>query len=166
MNNNGLKFGTSGLRDRVEKMTDRECWLNTRGFIKFLKERGEISSGSALALGGDLRPSTPRIMAAVSRAIEDSGCRTLGCGRLPSPTLAAFAIFRDIPSIMVTGSHIPAGRNGIKFTKKLGEVLKSDESDILTAVDAVRAEEANGTGGDPLFNDQGAFKVPPPSGRE
>ena len=159
----GLKFGTSGLRDRVEKMTDRECWLNTRGFIEFLKERGEVSPGAAIALGGDLRPSTPRIMAAVGRAIADSGCRTAGCGLLPTPALAAYAFSRKIPSVMVTGSHIPAGRNGIKFTKKTGEVLKSDEEDILTAVAGVRTEEENQNKPGILFDTQGAFRIPPPA---
>jgi len=32
-----------------------------------------------------------------------------------------------IPSIMVTGSHIPDDRNGIKFYKSTGEILKDDE---------------------------------------
>jgi len=35
---------------------------------------------------------------------------------------------------MVTGSHIPADRNGIKFTKRSGEILKSDEPGILEHV--------------------------------
>ena len=31
---------------------------------------------------------------------------------------------------MVTGSHIPFDRNGIKINKSVGEVLKSDEAGI------------------------------------
>jgi phosphomannomutase len=46
-----------------------------------------------------------------------------------------------MPGIMVTGSHIPADRNGIKFYKRTGEVLKSDEAGILAAVRAVRTGE-------------------------
>ncbi|HSR88295.1 MAG TPA: phosphomannomutase, partial [Pontiella sp.] len=34
------------------------------------------------------------------------------------------------PSIMVTGSHIPSDRNGIKFNKCTGEILKYDEEQI------------------------------------
>ncbi|MFX5854727.1 phosphomannomutase, partial [Acinetobacter baumannii] len=40
---------------------------------------------------------------------------------------ALFAFGRGIPSLMVTGSHIPADRNGIKFYRSAGEVLKTDE---------------------------------------
>ena len=62
-----LKFGTSGLRALVEEMTDLECYINARGFIEFLKERGEISdTHNDIAIAGDLRSSTPRIITAVA----------------------------------------------------------------------------------------------------
>jgi phosphomannomutase len=42
---------------------------------------------------------------------------------------------------MVTGSHIPFDRNGIKINKSVGEVVKSDEAGIIGEVERVRAEE-------------------------
>ena len=155
-----LNFGTSGLRDTVENLTDMEVYINTRGFVLFLKERGEAEGGSKIAVGGDLRPSTPRIMAAVIKAIEDSGCKAVNCGAVPSPTLANYALRNGIPSIMVTGSHIPADRNGIKFTKKSGEVLKADEVDILRSVNAAREREYSMTWEEAIFNGDGSFKRP------
>ena len=156
--NNMLKFGTSGLRDTVENMSDRECYINTRGFINFLKERGEIGKEDpSLAIGGDLRNSTPRIMAAVARAVQDSGCHVISCGKLPSPALAYFAMKKGVPSIMVTGSHIPEDRNGIKFTKISGEVLKSDEQDILKNVAAVRNDEMKRPEVQKIFDEKGMF---------
>ena len=35
-----------------------------------------------------------------------------------------------LASIMVTGSHIPDDRNGIKFNRPTGEILKEDEAGI------------------------------------
>ncbi|MCK4423877.1 MAG: hypothetical protein KAV18_07400, partial [Candidatus Omnitrophica bacterium] len=134
-----LKFGTSGLRDLVGNMTDMECYINTTGFIKFLIDRNEIDeANNKIALAGDYRGSTPGIMTAVARAIDDSGCSVINCGLVPTPVLVLFAMRKKIPSIMVTGSHIPDNRNGIKFTKKSGEVLKSDEQDILRNVALAR----------------------------
>lgn len=154
-----LEFGTSGLRDTVTAMTDMECYINTRGFIMFLEERGEIDSRNRdLALGGDLRSSTSRIMLAVLLAIKDSGYRTLFCGRVPTPTLACFAMDKRIPGIMVTGSHIPDDRNGIKFTKKSGEVLKTDEDDILRNVKYAREKEYEKPLQESLFEKNGMFK--------
>lgn len=160
MERHELKFGTSGLRDKVEYMTDMECYINTRGFIRFLEGRGEISPGGTVALGGDRRGSSPRIMAAVDQAIKDEGLSVIHCGLVPSPTLANFGIRGSMPSIMVTGSHIPDDRNGIKFTKKSGEVLKSDESDILKNVALAREEVYGLSQGESIFDDEGMFREP------
>ncbi len=162
-----LRFGTSGLRALVTDMTDLECAINTKGFVWFLKELGEIKEGGSIALGGDLRSSTPRIMTAVKKAIEDAGFEVDYCGAVPSPTLVLYAMTNHKPSIMVTGSHIPDDRNGIKFSKASGEVLKEDETPILTNVKKAR-EEAYGTweeGG--LYGEDGMFNqeqtLPPAS---
>ncbi len=154
-----LSFGTSGLRDTVINMTDMECYINARGFIRFLKMRGEVDDAhNVIALAGDRRSSTPRIAASVARAIEDEGCKVDYAGKLPSPTLAYYAVYKGIPSIMVTGSHIPDDRNGIKFTKKSGEVLKSDEKDILDSVARAREEEYGKTQEESQFTPEAAFK--------
>jgi phosphomannomutase len=52
------------------------------------------------------------------------------CGHLPSPAIALYGLREHIPSIMVTGSHIPDDRNGIKFNTPEGEILKADEAAI------------------------------------
>ena len=153
-----LRFGTSGLRALVEEMTDMECYINTCGFINFLEQINEINKGMEIAIGGDRRDSTPQIMSAVKKAIEDSGYIVINCGLLPSPALAYFATEKGIPSVMVTGSHVPADRNGIKFNKKSGEVLKSDEEDILKGVHKARTEEYSKGWKDSIFNEKFMFK--------
>ena len=153
-----LRFGTSGLRALVEEMTDMECYINTCGFINFLEGINEITKGMGIAIGGDRRKSTPRIMAAVKKAIEDSGYSAINCGLVPSPALAYFATEKGIPSVMVTGSHVPADRNGIKFNKKSGEVLKSDEKDILEGVYKARTEEYSKGWKESIFDEKFMFK--------
>lgn len=135
---NDLKFGTSGLRGLLSDMTDLECYINTAGFIRFLQASGEHPH--TIYIGGDLRASTPRIMQVVAEAATNEGMQVVNCGLIPTPALAFFALLHQQPCIMVTGSHIPDDRNGIKFYKSAGEVLKEDESAIQSAVAAVRAE--------------------------
>jgi phosphomannomutase len=79
----------------------------------------------------DLRPSSPRILNACAKAIEDLGCVPISAGQICSPALAYFGISKGIPTVMVTGSHIPDDRNGIKFTTPRGEITKEDEAAIL-----------------------------------
>ncbi|WP_323696573.1 MULTISPECIES: phosphomannomutase [Thiorhodovibrio] len=130
MMTSGVKFGTSGARGRVADMTDAICYSYTRGFLGHLFESHGLQGGDQVALAGDYRDSTGRILAACAQAVRDAGCEPLYCGRIPAPAVAAFAFARSMASIMVTGSHIPDDRNGIKFNLPAGEILKDDEAGI------------------------------------
>jgi phosphomannomutase len=130
MQSSGVAFGTSGARGTVAAMDDRVCYAYTRAFIQALELENHIQSGDDIVLSGDLRSSTPRILAAVAQAVVDAGYKVNHVGRLPSPALAYYAMQNNNASIMVTGSHIPDDRNGIKFNRPDGEILKQDEQAI------------------------------------
>jgi phosphomannomutase len=136
-----LSFGTSGLRGLVKDITDLEAYINSLGFLAYLLKTGGALRGDTVVVAGDLRPSTDRIMAAVARAVSDAGLKAENAGKIPTPALTYYAMQSGRPSIMVTGSHIPFDRNGIKFNKKAGEVLKSDEAGILAEVAQARRTE-------------------------
>jgi phosphomannomutase len=150
MKSSGVKFGTSGARGLADDMTDMVCYAYTSAFIQYLENTGQLKDSGAIAFGGDLRPSTDRIMTAVARAIVDRGYTPQNCGKLPSPALACYGITKGIPTAMVTGSHIPDDRNGIKYTKKEGEILKADEAGMKTQT--IELPEG-------LFNEHGMFNV-------
>jgi phosphomannomutase len=150
-----LAFGTSGLRGLVSEMTDLEVYVNTRGFLEYLLDRREIYRGDPVSAAGDLRPSTERILGAVARAITDAGFRLEYLGRIPTPALTWSALSQRRASIMVTGSHIPFDRNGVKFARPTGEVMKVDEAGILAAVAGVRAWEYARKGLESPFADDG-----------
>jgi phosphomannomutase len=149
MTRTGVKFGTSGARGLATQLTDFVAYAYTQGFLQHLHESGDLTNPkSEVAVGGDFRPSTDRIMAAVLRGVEDLGYTPVNCGKIPSPALALHGLLKGIPAIMVTGSHIPFDRNGIKFNKCAGEVLKDDEAGITKQVINVP---------DTLFTAEGAF---------
>lgn len=145
-----LKFGTSGVRGLVTEMTDLECALYTRAFIFYLKAAGY---SAAITLAGDFRSSTPRILKAVAFAIEDEGLAVDFCGFIPTPALAAYSLERAEAGVMVTGSHIPDDRNGIKFYMPQGEVLKTDEREISRFYGRLKDKPAAA-----VFNDEGYLK--------
>lgn len=152
-----LKFGTSGLRGLVTDMTDLECYINTTGFLKFLGKSDNLKQGSTIYLAGDLRDSTPKIMGAVCQAITNAGHKTVNCGLIPTPALAFYAAQHNLPCVMVTGSHIPADRNGIKFYKASGEVLKADEVAIKQTVTEVRNSQYKMPAQESIFNAKGGL---------
>jgi phosphomannomutase len=128
MANSGVTFGTSGARGLAIAMTDFVCYAYTQGFLQYLESIGELKRAQEqVAVAGDFRPSSDRIMEAVCRAADDMGYRAVNCGKIPAPAVALFGLENKIPSLMVTGSHIPEDRNGIKFNKPTGEILKDDE---------------------------------------
>lgn len=152
-----LNFGTSGLRGLISDITDLEAYVNTRGFLRYLADQNGGDCGGTVSLGQDLRPSSPRIARAVAQAIRDEGGLVENVGCLPSPALLSYSLSQGRASVMVTGSHIPFDRNGIKFNLISGEVLKNDEPGILRRVQEVRAEEYNRPAGESFFDDEGFF---------
>lgn len=125
-----LKFGTSGLRGLVTELSDKACYLYTTAFLQYLTDQKFIKKNSTIAIAGDLRPSTGKILKACICAIEDFGLKVDYCGIVPTQTVSLYGFKRKIPSIMVTGSHIPYDRNGIKFNLPTAEILKKDEEAI------------------------------------
>lgn len=128
MDQSGVGFGTSGARGLVRAMTDRVCYAYTKAFLQYIAKA--FPGVRKVAIGGDLRPSTPRILAACARAACDAGWECENAGDIPSPALALHGITQGIPTVMVTGSHIPDDRNGIKFNHPKGEISKVDETGI------------------------------------
>ena len=75
----GVKFGTSGARGLAEDMTDMVCYAYTKGFLQNLESTGDIAKGGTdVAIAGDFRPSSDRIMQAVRRAAVDMGSIATG----------------------------------------------------------------------------------------
>ncbi|ENM5906542.1 phosphomannomutase [Vibrio mimicus] len=126
----GIQFGTSGARGLVTQFTPQVCAAFSHAFLASLKDKFEFKF---VAIAIDNRPSSPAIAQACISAIESKGFKALYYGVLPTPALAYAAIQQKIPCIMVTGSHIPFDRNGLKFYRPDGEITKADEQEILTA---------------------------------
>lgn len=134
-----LKFGTSGLRGLVRDMPPDVCARYVDAFLRHI-ETGGAPASRMLLVGRDLRQSSPAIVDACLAAAGAAGYAALDCGVLPTPALALEAMRLGVPAIMVTGSHIPADRNGLKFYRPDGEIAKADEAGILACLDAARRD--------------------------
>ena len=136
------KFGTSGLRGLVVDLTHQIVSDHVRAFLSV------CDVGGALHVGHDLRDSSPALAGMVMDAALDCGTDVVFCGAVATPALALAAQDAGNGALMVTGSHIPADRNGLKFYTRAGEITKADEAAILSALGqppkgltAVRSED-------------------------
>ena len=135
-------FGTSGVRARVVDLSADVVSAYARSFAQHLAGTRAVAS---CVVGWDLRPSSPAIAAAVCAGLEVEGLMPALVGPLPTPAVALAGFTQGLPSVMVTGSHIPFDRNGIKFFTAGGEILKDDEAGI-----GARDVAALRTGGEAL----------------
>lgn len=123
-------FGTSGLRGPAQSLLEGAASDYTAAFCRHLIDGAIVKPGDEVFVGEDLRDSSPAIRLACERAISANDLRPVICGAVPTPALAHFAMARNAAAIMVTGSHIPADRNGLKFYLPHGEITKRDEEAI------------------------------------
>ncbi|HIF9210026.1 TPA: phosphomannomutase [Photobacterium damselae] len=126
----GIQFGTSGARGLVEQFTANTCGAFTHAFISSIQSLFDFSQ---VAIAIDNRPSSPAMAQACAKAIHQLGLDVVYYGVVPTPALAYVSMQDNIPCIMVTGSHIPFDRNGLKFYRPDGEISKADEQAILNA---------------------------------
>lgn len=130
IDSSGISFGTSGARGLVEEFSDEVCAAFSIAFIAAMEKK---FSFNCIAIGIDRRPNSPQMAAACAGAAYSKGYDVIYSGILPTPALALESIKKGIPAIMVTGSHIPFDRNGIKFYRPDGEIDKVNELDILNS---------------------------------
>lgn len=123
-----VSFGTSGLRGLVTALTDDVVGGYIRAFVAV------CPIGSGLHVGRDLRASSPDIADMVITAARRAGVDVTDCGAVSTPALALAAMNAGAAAVMVTGSHIPDDRNGLKFYLPTGEISKADETAITQAL--------------------------------
>lgn len=134
-----VKFGTSGLRGLASELAGAVTQRYVAAFLATLEadKALPLRSGAPVFLARDLRQSSPGILADCAAAIAGRGYIPVNCGAISTPALAHYAMGKAAPSIMVTGSHIPADRNGLKFYRPDGEITKADEAAIVALAQEV-----------------------------
>lgn len=124
----GIEFGTSGARGLVNDFTPD---VNAAFALAFISAIENKFSFDTVAIAIDNRPSSYAIAQACAEALKQHKLNVVYYGVVPTPALAYKAMQDNIPCIMVTGSHIPFDRNGLKFYRPDGEITKADEQAIL-----------------------------------
>lgn len=136
----GVKFGTSGARGLVTDFTPEVCTAFTQSFLDAMKKKFDFQR---VAVAMDNRPNSSEMAATICGAIEGYGFEVDFYGVLPTPALALQSMRDNIPSIMITGSHIPFDRNGIKFYRPDGEISKDDELEIINNTNHIILVDSN-----------------------
>ncbi len=102
-------------------------------FADWLKQRLN-KKDITIAIGTDSRLSGSELRKALLDAITDKEASAIDCGMASTPAMFMTTItppFNADGAIMLTASHLPYNRNGMKFFTKDGGLEKSDISKLL-----------------------------------
>ena len=106
-------------------------------FTRWLaKKTGRPLRDITVAVGNDSRLTADALRHEALAAVLSGGAKALDCGLASTPAMFMALLFDETQadgSIMLTASHLPTNRNGMKFFTPEGGLGKEDIRAILTA---------------------------------
>ena len=130
------------------------------GFSKWLtKNTGKPIPDLKVSIGTDSRITGNSLREAISRGLNSNSVAVYNAGLASTPAMFMSTRFKETDmdgAIMITASHLPFNRNGMKFFSKTGGLDKQDISYILEM-----AEKANTSPSleENLVNDQPLMRL-------
>ncbi|MFR1052655.1 MAG: phosphomannomutase/phosphoglucomutase, partial [Lachnospirales bacterium] len=111
-------------------LTEGACERIAGAFVRWLAHRtGKAPEDLRVGVGHDSRLTAEPLKDAAIRGICDQGAAALDCGLASTPAMFMGTVFADTAfdgSVMLTASHLPKERNGMKFFTPDGGLDKPD----------------------------------------
>lgn len=147
-----LKNGTdvrgtaiAGVENDPVTLTDEAVCAIAKAFFVWAAKRTEKEK-PVIAIGHDSRLSADHISALAAESIASCGGDVVLTGLSSTPSM--FMLLRDRfgadASVMITASHLPYQKNGLKFFVKEGGLESADVTEVLEI--AAKGEFPNGEG--------------------
>ena len=124
-----------GVPDQAVNLTPEVVTTLGKAFATWLAAEVNLPVNElAIAVGRDSRLSGPTLMQAVIEGMAALGCRVLDVGMASTPAMFMSTVLPEFGcqgAIMMTASHLPFNRNGLKFFIRQGGLGKGDITRIL-----------------------------------
>ena len=135
----------AGIKDQNVTLSELEVFNISRSFVLWLsKKLNRPASDIKIAVGRDSRISGPALTEASLNGIMTQEAAAIDTGLSSTPAMFMSTVFPEIKvegSIMLTASHLPWNRNGMKFFSPTGGLDKADISEILKAASKFESED-------------------------
>ena len=116
-------------------LTEEAAGQIARAFAAWLAERcGRPAAELKVAVGRDSRLSGPSLQRAVLTGLTAMGAVAADCGMASTPAMFMATVLPDCDfdgAVMITASHLPQNRNGLKFFTKAGGLESADIKELL-----------------------------------
>ncbi|MCR4672088.1 MAG: phosphomannomutase/phosphoglucomutase [Lachnospiraceae bacterium] len=124
-----------------------------QAFAEFLGQREGRDPGTLrIGIGRDSRITGTEFEDAVSAGLSAAGSRVYICGIASTPAMFQSTILPDShfdAAVMITASHLPFNRNGMKFFTREGSFSKEEIKEVLLWAAGLDVDHCVGTGGEP-----------------
>ena len=127
-----------GIEGQPVTLTAEAVTNIAKAFVLYLQEKFNKSE-LRLSIGRDSRLSGEALLKAAADGILAMGADLADFGLASTPSMFMSTVTKGYEydgAIMLTASHLPWNRNGIKFFTKLGGLEKSDIAAILASAQA------------------------------
>ena len=126
-------IASEGIEGLHINLTDDVVFNIAAGFACYAKEKLN-KNDITIAIGHDSRISAPRLKKCCIDAFIKSGVTVFDCGLSTTPAMFMITVdenYKADASVMLTASHLPFNRNGLKFFTADGGFEGSDITKIL-----------------------------------
>lgn len=139
-----------GVPDEKVNLTPEIATILGQAFVTWLVQKVKKPAAKlTIAIGRDSRLSGPSLMQAVIAGITSVGSQVYNFEMASTPAMFMSTItpgFDCDGAIMLTASHLPFNRNGLKFFTANGGLQKKDITDILTLAQSNQFEKSSAPG--------------------
>lgn len=126
----------AGVPHEEVNLTPEVSQILGQAFASWLKQKtGKATSELTVSVGRDSRLSGESLSAAVIEGLVTAGCRVYDFQMASTPAMFMSTVtpgFACDGAIMLTASHLPFNRNGMKFFTSQGGFEKQDITDLLS----------------------------------
>jgi len=124
-----------GIENEKVNLTENLVYYIGAAFSNYLEKKLNSKKDTLkIAVGHDSRLSAPFLKEAIIKGINAQDSLALDCGLASTPSIFMATILEEVNcdgGIMITASHLPFNRNGMKFFTKDGGLESKDIKDIL-----------------------------------
>ena len=136
----------AGVKDDPVTLTDEAVLAIARAFTVWAAKKTGVSAPT-VAVGHDSRISAEHISSLVAEGVTSCGGNVILTGLSSTPSM--FMLLQDDfgadVSVMITASHLPYQKNGLKFFAKDGGLEGGDVAEILKIAAAGNFPAGKGT---------------------
>ena len=134
-------IAAEGIEGQHINLTPSHGDVISQAFVRWLSEKtGKEPERLRIGVGHDSRITAESLKKGVLAGIETGKATGLDCGLVSTPSMFMTIVFPETAfdgAVMITASHLPFNRNGLKFFDKDGGLEHEDIEEILKMAESL-----------------------------